>query len=192
MKRLFAFAVLILAFALPAGAANLTGSFTLPTTYVDGTPLALADIRHIHIETGTCTSAGVFAVREAEVDVAPPATTYALVSPRSWGNFCVRARTVTQLGSLSVYVGVSVIKQEPNPSPPTLATPTVAAVFELIPDRWDGVRLGRNVGWVDAGTLCKDNAPLEGWYEVADNNDVNYSKTNPKSAVLVTQCKWQS
>jgi hypothetical protein len=192
VKRLHVlFAVAALVVALPAPAATINGNFTLPTKYEDGTTLPVANIKHIRIEIGTCTSTGAFAVKEGEVLVAPPALTYSGAVARAFGKFCARGQTETTLGTLSDFtLAVTVTKDEPKPQPPVLATPTVAAVFELIPDKFDGVRLGRNVGWVDAGTACKDNAPLLGWYEVADNSDVNFTKVKPKSEVLVTKCEW--
>jgi hypothetical protein len=185
-------ASVVLALVLfPAGAfaATVNGNFTLPTKYVDGSDLPVANIKHIRIEIGTCTATNAFAVKEGEVLVAPPALTYSGTVARAFGKFCARGQTETTLGNLSAFtLAVNVTKDEPNPQPPVLATPTVAAVFELVPDRLDGIRLGRNVGWVDAGTLCKDNEVLPGWYEV--DGAVHFTKQNPKSAVLVTKCTW--
>lgn len=182
--------VLFLAFK-PGHAATVNGGFTLPTKYVDGTDLPVANIKHIRIEIGTCTASNAFGVKEGEVLVPPPTLTYSGTVARAFGRFCARGQTETTLGTLSDFtLAVWVDKAEPKPQPPVLATPTVAAVFEILPDKFDGVRLGRNVGWVDAGTLCKDNEVLPGWYEVADNRDVELNKPNPKSAVLVTKCTW--
>jgi hypothetical protein len=190
VKRVLA---LLLAALLPlaANGATINGNFTLPTKYEDGSDLPVANIKHVRIEIGTCTATNTFAVKEGEVLVAPPALTYSGTVARVFGKFCARGQTETTLGTLSAFtLAVNVTKAEPKPEPPVLATPTVAAVFELIPDRFDGVRLGRNVGWVDAGTACKDNAPLLDWYEVADKSDIHFTKNKPKSDVLVTKCEW--
>jgi hypothetical protein len=192
VKRLHVLLVVAaLVVALPVPAATVNGNFTLPTKYEDGSDLPVANIKHVRIEIGTCTATNTFAVKEGEVLVAPPALTYSGTVARAFGKFCARGQTETTLGTLSAFtLAVNVTKAEPKPEPPVLATPTVAAVFELIPDQFDGVRLGRNVGWVDAGTACANNAPLLGWYEVADQSDIHFTKNKPKSEVLVTKCEW--
>jgi hypothetical protein len=192
MRRFSVLAAIAVLATASANAATVNGNFTLPTKYVDGTDLPVANIKHIRIEIGTCTTAGAFAVKEGEVLVAPPALTYSGTVARAFGKFCARGQTETTLGTLSDFtLAVSVTKDEPKPQPPALATPTVAAVFELIPDKWDGVRLGRNVGVVPAGTECDPNRePLLGWYDVKDHSQITFTKNKPKSEVLVAKCEW--
>lgn len=208
IRKLIGYTLAVLAFcaaALPldARAAAVNGGFALPTTYCfvnpdgsddctrAGAPLPVANIKHIRIEVGTCTATNAFGIKEGEALVPPPTLTYTVTVPRAFGKFCARGQTETQLGTLSPFtLAVWVNVNEPTPRPPVLATPTVAAVFELVPDRWEGVRLGRNVGWVDAGTKCLNNSPVSGWYEVENVSDVHLTKQNPKSSVLVTKCEW--
>jgi hypothetical protein len=175
-----------------AHGATVAGTLTHATKYEDGTDLG-ANLKHSKVEVGNCTTQGTFNSKEGEALVVPPATSWTVTVARAWGDFCARAVTETVSGQLSVFTGtVKVTKVEPKPRPPVLATPTVAAVYELIPDKWDGVRLGRNVGTVPAGTGCDPNRePILGWYDVKDHSQIKFTKNKPKSDVLVAQCRWR-
>jgi hypothetical protein len=175
-----------------ADAATVSGTITHATKYDDGSDLG-SNYKQARVEVGTCVS-NAFGVKEGEATVAPGTTAWSVTVPRAFGDFCARAVSETVSGLLSSYTAVvKVTKVEPKPQPPVLATPTVAAVYELIPDKWDGVRLGRNVGTVPAGTGCDPNRePILGWYDVKDHSQIKFTKNKPKSDVLVTKCQWRS
>lgn len=155
--------VALLGFYSCAKAATLTGSYTLPTKYEDGTTLPQSSIAYIGVEVGTCTGtapAYTFGTKEGEVQVPPPATTYSVTVPRSFGLFCARARTVTTLGTPSVYTAaVSVNKVEPAPNPPVLAVPVIAGMLQtpVYTVTSTGAR-GTFVGFVDVGKQCSGPA----------------------------------
>lgn len=148
--------VVAMAFASLAHAATLTGSFTLPTQYEDGSPLPASNIKHIRVEVGTCSLSAQFLAKEGEQLVPPPATTWTVTVPRTFGQFCARAQTETTLGTLSAWTpSVTKTIAEPPPKPPVLSTVGGWA--------WD-LKNGnlRFVGTIDAGQPCSGLAPLAG------------------------------
>lgn len=177
-----------------ADAAVIDGTFAMPTKYVDGTDLPIANIKHIQVEVGTCTSVApaVFGTKEGEHLVAPPALTYAVTVPRAFGNFCARARTVTQLGTIGDYVGPAwVAKVEPKPNPPSLFT-VATVVFEAKIHPTYGLVAGRRVGTIALGASCYADAnglPYAGadLYRVL-LSAVKLSKT-PRSELLMAKCE---
>jgi hypothetical protein len=114
-------------------AATITGSFTLPSTYVDNSPLPVANIRQVRVRVATC-NAGAVGTVEGTALVAPPATTFSITVPRAFGNFCVDAQLETTTGKLSDFT-VPVIKtiDEPKPNPPVLTVTTATTAYELRP-----------------------------------------------------------
>jgi hypothetical protein len=172
-----------------AHAATLTGTFALPTQYEDGTPLPVANIKHIRVEVGTCVAGPAFGMKEGEQLVPPPATAFSATAPRAFGQFCVRAQTETVSGMLSAWTGV-VTKTitEPNPKPPVLSS-SITIAYETWQFR-DKVYLGRSVGTLPLGTPC-GAAVYQSfgatYYEIP-REAVTFTKA-PKAGPLVTQCK---
>lgn len=189
MKK-FLFTLIALAVGAAAYAGDATGSFNYPTAFVDGTPLAQSQIASVRVEYSVC-SAGAFGTKLGEVTVTPPTTAWSVLNLTPGTTYCFRAytRTTPAVGGLDSAYSATVSKLIPfvAPNPPTLNA-TITVAYELVPDKWDGVRLGRNVGTVKKGTACEPNEVLPGFYEVARDN-VSLTKT-PKSQVLVTRCEW--
>ncbi len=173
-------------------AATVNGTVATPTKYVDGTDLAVANIKHMQVEIGTCASLSpaVFGTKEGEQLVIPTTSSsaWSVTVPRPFGDFCARSRTVTQLGTISDYTGaVFITKVEPKPNPPVLVVVNVVAYeLNLTPN---GVKLGRAVGTVSLGTECSQAAYSTNWgiYHVVSRDAVTLSKP-PKSAEIVAQC----
>lgn len=185
--------VAVLLVATTAGsahAATVEVTWTHPTQFEDGTSLALTQIEGTRIEVGTCAAPSVFGTKQGEKVVpAPTAATTLTVAPGTW---CYRAyskATAAAGGSESGPSGVVTnVVPWPKPNPPVLAT-TVRMVYEVIPDNWDGARLGRVVGEAPVGTACmgegiQTNKGIV--YEVS-LADVTLSKM-PKSALVATYC----
>jgi hypothetical protein len=178
----------LLPFAAFGGTAELT--WTHPTQFEDGTALALAQIAQTRIEVGTCSAPGVFGTKQGEKIVPAPATTTQItVAPGTW---CYRAYskgTAAVGGTESVASGVvSGAIPWPNPNPPVLST-TVRVVYEIIPDRFDGARLGRVVGTAPIGTGCVGEGitTQKGIVYEVPLDKVELTKM-PKSALVATFC----
>ena len=195
--RKLSFAVLVL-FAGAAAlvghsyAATIPGTITYPTKYVDGTDLPAANIKQFDVQVGTCATTGTsptFGTVEGTGTIVPPATSYSVTVPRSFGDFCVRSRTVTTLGTVGDFGGAALgSKAEPKPNPPLVTVATVAYEIKLHP--LEGPTLGRNVGTVPLGTPCPNPEPIVGtdFYAIpTDAVTLDKNKT-PKSAVLVAKC----
>jgi hypothetical protein len=185
---LIALAVMVLllglTFASLAKAATLTGAFTLPTQYEDGTALPQASIKHIRVEAGTCSQSAQFYAAEGSQLVAPPATAWSITVPRAFGKFCVRAQTETVDGTLSVWTGTATKTiAEPQPKPPVLLT-TGGWVWEVKTN--DGLRF---VGTIDAGKACAGLAPqFEPDLFPVERSDVRLEKRPRAGATLLAQC----
>jgi len=171
-------------FASLANAATLTGTFTLPTQYEDGSPLPVANIKHIRVEVGTCSASAQFLAKEGEQLVPPPATTWTVTVPRTFGQFCARAQTETTLGTLSAWTGtITKTIAEPPPKPPVLSTVGGWA--------WD-LKNGnlRFVGTIDAGQSCSGLAPLAGEDLFAVERSAVRLEKNPRpGSRLVAVCE---
>ncbi len=173
-----------------ADAATVEVTWTNPTQYEDGTALPVADLASTRIEIGTCSAPSVFGTKQGEQVVTAPATVATLtVAPGTW---CYRAfsKTVAGKGGLESRasgVVTNVVPYSP-PNPPVLST-TVRVVYEVLPHRWDGAKLGRAVGTAPVGTKCLGEGitTQKGIvYEVA-LDDVTLTKM-PKSALVATFC----
>lgn len=163
---LAAFVILIgMVFASLAKAATLTGSFTLPTQYEDGSPLPVANIKHIRVQVGTCSVSDQVVTGEGEQLVAPPATAFSVTVPRAFGRFCARAQTETVSGLLSAWTP-SVVKviAEPAPKPPTLLT--IASIAYELRQYNNGTLRFVQVGTVPLGAECSTR--LAGDYAAFD------------------------
>lgn len=188
-----AFVVLLGLCVHRADAATIDGTFTLPTKYVDGADLPAANIKHIRVQVGTCNGTAFGAVEGTQL-VVPPATAFAVVVPRAFGDFCVQAQTETTLGKLSDFTAAAkVTKAEPKPNPPAFVTVNVVA-YEV---RWHpgrGTVLGAPVGTVARGVTCGDSVittrgPRE--YREVPIDVVNLRRL-PDSAIVVAECEARS
>ena len=184
MNRILLLTLSLLSFA--AGAASISGTFTYPTRFVDGTTLTLAQIERMRIEYGTC-SGSAFGTKTGEVIVVPPATSFSTPTLPP-GVYCLRGftRTTAAAGGLEsapTNVLSHTLPWSP-PEPGTLVTvATVAYEIQLHPVF--GPRLGRNVGTVPLGTECGVNVTGD-YYEVP-LDQVTLSKM-PKSILVVARC----
>ena len=188
--------LLALAFCMavtPAYAAVLNVSWSHPTSFTDGSPLALAQIASTRIEYGDCSAPGVWGTTLGSVTVTAPATTASVTVP-GFGDKCVRGytRSTAAAGNLeSVASGVA-FKNAPAvaPNAPVFATPTLAAVYDLKFEKDGGVRLGRVVGEIDAGSVCGSEAVVitarRAFHQI--NSDTARLYKTPKSQVLVANC----
>lgn len=87
-------------------AGNATVSWDHPTSYVDNTPLAIADIARTEIRWGKCNA--------AKTDFAEPGTTFGVSAPTATatipaiptGAYCFAARTVTMANEASDWTPV--------------------------------------------------------------------------------------
>jgi hypothetical protein len=180
----------VLAFAVSSLAATVEVTWTHPTQFEDGTPLTITQLAQTRIEVGTCSSPGVFGTKQGEKIVpAPTAATTIDVAPGTWCYRGFSRATAAAGGGESRASGVvSNIVPWPNPNPPVLST-TVRLVYEVLPDRWDGAKLGRAVGTAPIGTKCiGEPIPTQKGevYEVS-LDAVTLSKM-PKSAIVATYC----
>lgn len=69
-----------------------TVTWTHPTEYTDGTPLALPDIQATEVRYGRCTDGGV--AEDSPVVTAPPLTATAKIPLPDGGRWCFQARTI--------------------------------------------------------------------------------------------------
>lgn len=179
MRRLLT--LLAFAFLVPTAQADVaTATWTHPTQYVDNSPLPLANIANTRIEWGTCAPGGGFATKEGEKLVAAPATTTTVVISR-FGDTCLRAFTITTLGSVSDPSGVVIRPlSEPKPKPPVLTVSNPVA-YEL---KNGSLRVA---GIVPVGTVC--GAELaRGYYSVPEDKVARTTNFRVKGA-LVAQCE---
>lgn len=139
--------------ATPAHGGTISGSFTYPTTFTDGSTLAQSQIASVRVEYGTCAGTA-FGTELARTLVAPPATTFTftLVPP---GTYCVRAFTVTTAAAGAQESSTSSVASKtipfPPPNPPLLTIATTA--YEL--RRYsNGTLRFVQVGTVPRGAPC--------------------------------------
>ncbi len=190
MRTLFAAALLL--FAMGAPAATLNGSFTYPITFVDGSPLTLAQIEKTRIEFGTCVG-GAFGVKQGETTVFPPATAYT-ISGLIPGTYCIRGYTKATAaagGAESSPTGVvTVTIPYPAPNPPVLGVINITA-YETKQNP-TGIMLGRNVGTVPLGTPCYDTPLIEEWnatYYPVPVEAVTFTKPPKAGTTIVAACR---
>jgi hypothetical protein len=177
---------LVLALAtLTAGAASISGTFTYPTKFVDGTNLTLAQIERMRIEYGSC-SGSAFGTKQGEVIVNPPATSFTITGLAP-GVYCLRAytRTTAAAGALESDP-TNVLSHTlpwPKPEPGTLVT--VSTVARLIDGKG---RVSIVAGSVPLGTACGEVVNGE-WAEV-DRDDVKLNLLGRvfRQATIVAKC----
>lgn len=174
-----------------ADAADISGSFTYPTQFEDGSALSLSQIAAVRIEYGSC-SGTAFGVKAGEVSVAPPATSFTITG-LSPGTYCLRAytRTTAAAGGLDSAPTsvVSKVIPFPPPKPPVFTVVNIVA-YEVLPHPVEGTRLGRNVGTVPLGTACGDEpvvSTMRGDFHEVSLDAVTFTKM-PKSALVVAKC----
>jgi hypothetical protein len=171
-----------------ASAANVEVSWTHPTAFTDGTPLALTQIASTKIEYGTC-SGTAFGVKAGERVVPAPAATVSLTGFTP-GLHCFRAATTTTTaagGLTSTFSGVATktIDWSP-PNPPTIVTvATVARIYKASGE------LGKVAGTIPLGKACGElllDKKKADWYTV-NREDVQLNSVGRKStAILVAKC----
>ena len=189
MKRILA-AVLALT-ASGALAADLTVTWTHPTAFADGSPLALSQIASTRIEYGTC-SGTAFGTASGSITVPAPAAS-GVVTNLTPGTWCFRAFTRTTAAAGGQESSASNVAQRtiafPPPNPPVLSV-TIPVAYEINLTGSGLVKLGRDVGKVPVGTACSEDvivANNHGTYYTVSNDDVTLYR-KPKSSVLVAVC----
>lgn len=174
-----------------AQAYNATVSWTNPTTNTDGSAIPASgagSLTSTRVEHGSCVGSA-FGTKNGEVVVNQPATSTTITGFAPGYVACFRAYAKNTFGNES---GPSIVGTKtmptPTPNPPVLGA-TITVAYEILPDRWDGVKLGRNIGTVEKGAPCMGD-PIQTnkgeYYEVALDN-VKLRKM-PKSAIVVTKC----
>lgn len=169
-------------------------TWTAPAQNTDGTALTnLAGFQLFH----STTSAGVSTATPIEVPGATVTTFTITGLPTGLRYF--GAKAVNSLGvasDMSALVSATVALQSASasvsvtvatkPMPPTLVSVS-QVVYELVPDRWNVIRLGRVVGSVPLGVPCQPEPVVSGSYYPVPFDAVSLTKA-PKSDVLVAPC----
>lgn len=143
-----------------ADAADISGSFTYPTQFEDGTPLSLSQIAAVRVEYGSC-AGSAFGTKAGEVSVTPPTTAFTITGLAP-GTYCLRAytRTVAAAGGLdSAPTGVvSKVIPFPPPKPPVFVTVAVIAGMLQVPVYSISAngKLSTLMGFIDAGKACAE------------------------------------
>ncbi len=190
MKAFTALGALLLTLMIGRStAADLTGTFTLPTVNTDGTTIGTTDaIAQVRVEYSICsgTSTSTFGTKLGEVVVPAPGTSYTITGV-TFGKYCLRAYAKNVLGVESDATTVLVKDYSaPKPKPPVLgAVSVVAYELNFTPN---GIKLGRAVGTVPLGTACGAGYVTNRgtMYEVA-REDVTLTRA-PKSDAIVAEC----
>lgn len=175
-----------------AWTASATLTWTMPTQNVDGSSIpasgdgALAQSR---VEYGPCGTSGGLASVEASVTVPAPTTTATINSFVGGETVCFRVRVKNNLGVESEPSNVvSKTFDAPKPRPPILLS-AVTVVYDMTLDRQQRLRLGRQVGTIELGTLCGDPYPTnKGVYFSVDPAAVEFTRA-ARSSVVVTRCE---
>lgn len=186
MRKLALFLAIV---AGTAQAADVSVTWTHPTSFEDGTPLTLAQIASTKVEYGSCSS-GAFGVKAGERVVPAPSTTIT-VTGFTPGLHCFRAATTATAaagGGVSVFSNVATRTLDwPNPNPPTITS--VATVARLLKPNGE---LGKVAGFLPLGSACGelmvDKRKGADWYTV-NREDVRLNKDGRKStALIVAKC----
>lgn len=177
-----------------AYAEDATVAWTHPTQRENNVALALAEIRETQVDWGLC-SGGTFPATPAGTKAVPAPATTTTITALGYGTWCFRARTVDTGGLTSVNTSVVQKVILAPPKPPVLSS-TVTVAYELLPDKWDGVRLGREVGIIPLGSACLGE-PLQTQkgevYRLAGDVEVRLTKVpKPGTLGLVTRCAWKA
>lgn len=186
MNRLIFLAIALL--PLSALAANVEVTWTHPTAFVDGTPMALGQIASTTVEYGTCVGTA-FGVKVGEKVVAAPtaSTTLTGFTP---GLHCFRAASTATAaaggGTSAFSAAASKTIPWPNPNPPTIVT--VATVARLL---LPSGRLGAVAGRIELGKACGERVDEKrhgDWYTV-NREDVDLNRIGRSSVwPLVAKC----
>ena len=168
-----------------AHAENATVSWSHPTQRVDGTPLAISEIKETQVDWGLC-SAGTFPSLPAGTLAFAAPSTSGTVPNLAYGTWCFRARTLDTGGRLSDNsTVVSKVILAP-PKPPVLST--VITVAYEINQTGSGMKLGRAVGTVGLGTACLPGLIIAPDYYEVSLDSVALDRL-PKSAIVVSKCQ---
>lgn len=191
MNRL-ALLVLGALLTLPAWPATLNVSWSHPTEFTDGSPLAVSQIQHTRIEYGDCSAPGVWGTKQGETTVVPPATSVQ-ITVSGWGNKCVRGYTRATAAAGGLESAASNVAYKlvpvPQPKPPTMTT-VENFVYELNLKGNGEIKLASRVGTVAFGVPCGDVPVVQRggrtYYEVSPEY-VDFARA-PNSAIVVAAC----
>ena len=159
MRILLTIALLLMGHAALAGQAVVT--WTNPTSYVDASALAPADISQTRIEYGTCAGAA-FGTKVGEVATTGAVTTTTITGLAA-GTWCFRGYTTAKGAESAPSVVATKVVPQAAPNPPTLATITTTAYAPRLNGRQVVMA---PVGTVPLGTACNKNVRLAGKYQI--------------------------
>lgn len=162
-----------------AHAGTATVSWTHPTTYTDGSALALTDISQTRIEYGTC--AGTAFGTKAGEQIATGTATTVTITNLAVGTWCFRGYTTAKGVESGPSVVASKVVPQAATNPPTLSTITTVA-YSVI--KWRTQYALIPAGTVPLGTACQSNMQLAGLYEIP----TSAVKARFKAAVYWGRC----
>lgn len=166
---------------LPVLAADVTVSWTNPTTRVDGSPIGAGELATTTLYYGLCGDT------PAALDVPQPATSVDITG-LAYGEYCFTA-TVTDVYGLESQLSAQVTKTlNPTnpPNPPTLLTVEQVAYEIKVKGNGD-IMLGRAIGTVPLGTECSDAFQLGDYYQIP-LDAVSVDKPKLQSNLIVARC----
>lgn len=170
----------------PALAGDITASWVNPTTYTDGSVLPATDIQQVKVEYGTCVGAA-FGTKLGEKVLATTGATTVLTGLAP-GTYCLQVRVMAKnVLSAPSNVATKVIIQ-PAPNPPTNLTVVDSLVYERHFDwqdrQWE---LGRRVGKIKLGTMCRDEPRIGKSYFPVPRRYVKFDR-RASSGLLYAKC----
>lgn len=166
--------------------ADLT--WTHPTQRVDGTALALTEIRETQLDWAKCTASNTFPITVEGTRAVPAPATTASITGLTYGTWCFRARSADTDGRVSDNSGTVWKRYLAPPRPPVITT-VGGLVWEMKWNNKEGAYLAKVVGTIDAGAPCYGLAPALGFdLFPVDRADVDLSRNVGQGATLVAQC----
>lgn len=142
-----------------AHAGTATVSWTHPTTYTDGSALALTDISQTRIEYGTC--AGTAFGTKAGEQIATGTATTVTITNLAVGTWCFRGYTTAKGVESGPSVVASKVVPQAAPNPPTLVTVATTAYVAV---KWRDRYVMLPLGTVAKGVACRADMKLDGLY----------------------------
>lgn len=176
-----------LLFSCRSEAASGDLSWTNPTTYTDGTPIAAGAITSSDVAYGLC-NAGKTAIAGTPTVVAVPgAATAKSVTGLTNGSWCFQVRTNVG-ASASDYTAVVAKDVVLKPNPPSGLTVSVQTAFMAV--RQNDAYVMLPVGTVPGGTKCDSNNGVlsagKAYYAVPSAAVTWYGETKP--TVVLAAC----
>lgn len=175
-------ALLLLLASVAATAGTATVSWTNPTSYTDGTALALADITQTRVEYGSC-SGTAFGTKAGEVKIAGAATTTGAITLPA-ATYCFRAFTTAKGVESAASVVASRAVPQSAPNPPMLTTIDVVAY--KMRQSVDGFSFV-SIGTVPKGVACNELS-ADGLYVVPRSSVKLSSKFDTMPLVVFAKC----